>query len=264
MDVGLIGHGVIGKAVAANAAPSVDLLICDRAQKRTLTLDKVIGANPDLYIVAVGTPTGDEGACDTRDLASVLDALRDVDVPVIIHSTAPPSFYKSLDRSHFIHIPEFITERAAAAEYGNPRSLIVGATDFNFADMAVEKWVAGFSIAPHSPPKVFKTSPETAAFVKYVTNSMLALKVTYLNQCKQLADALGIQWSEAASLLRGDNRLGSSHWQVPGPDGKYGYGGMCFPKDVAALIAEASNLDVDFDILETAQAANLAFREQSP
>lgn len=261
MKIGLIGHGVIGRAVAANA--KVDVLVCDRAQPDTLTLPDLIAQQPSLYIVAVGTPVSTEGHCDTADLYSVLRALWDVEVPVIIHSTAPTSFYADHKRPQFVHIPEFVTEKNAVSEYAQARYMIVGSSDQGFANEATRRWEVAFKPHSRQRQKFYHTTPETAAMVKYLTNTMLALKVAYLNQCADLARALGVPWSDVVDLCRLDDRLGSSHWMVPGPDGKYGYGGMCFPKDVAAFIAEATALDIDFDLLEVTQQVNLELRERS-
>jgi len=82
----------------------------------------------------------------------------------------------------------------------------------------------------------FTSDIGTASLFKYIVNSFLATKVIAMNQYRALADSMGLDWSELAKMLAGDPRIGSSHLQVPGPDGQFGFGGMCFPKDIEALL----------------------------
>ena len=72
--------------------------------------------------------------------------------------------------------------------------------------------------------------------VKYVTNAFLATKVSFANEIHQICEGLDIDYDKVIEYATLDKRLGKSHWQVPGPDGDFGYGGHCLPKDVKALI----------------------------
>ena len=77
--------------------------------------------------------------------------------------------------------------------------------------------------------------------VKYVTNSFLATKVSFANEMYQICNKLDIDYDKVVEYATFDERLGKSHWNVPGPDGDFGYGGHCFPKDVKALIYVAED-----------------------
>jgi UDPglucose 6-dehydrogenase len=79
--------------------------------------------------------------------------------------------------------------------------------------------------------------------VKYVTNCFLATKVSFANEMYEICQYLDIDYDKVIEYAQRDERLGYSHWMVPGPDGDYGYGGHCFPKDVKALISVAMELD---------------------
>ena len=83
--------------------------------------------------------------------------------------------------------------------------------------------------------------------VKYVTNSFLATKVSFANEMYEICDYLKIDYDKVIEYAMHDERLGYSHWSVPGPDGDFGYGGHCFPKDVKALISVAMELDSDIN-----------------
>ena len=80
--------------------------------------------------------------------------------------------------------------------------------------------------------------------VKYVTNSFLAMKVSFANEMYQICEGLDIDYDKVIEYAMHDDRLGYSHWSVPGPDGDFGYGGHCFPKDVRALIVVAEKLGI--------------------
>jgi UDPglucose 6-dehydrogenase len=101
-----------------------------------------------------------------------------------------------------------------------------------------------------------KTDIATASIFKYIANSFLASKVTFMNDMYHLTSTLGIDWSEIKSIASNDTRLGNSHWDVPGPDGQFGFGGACFPKDVSAIIEHAKDQNKRLELLETVQALN--------
>ena len=83
--------------------------------------------------------------------------------------------------------------------------------------------------------------------VKYITNSFLATKVSFANEMYEICQYLEIDYDKVIEYAQYDERLGTSHWAVPGPDGDFGYGGHCFPKDVKALIHVAMEIDSDID-----------------
>ena len=96
--------------------------------------------------------------------------------------------------------------------------------------------------------------------VKYVTNSFLATKVSFTNEMHEICTGLMIDYDKVIEYAQYDDRLGKSHWAVPGPDGDFGYGGHCFPKDVKALIQVAKNLDVHPVVLEATDSKNFSVR----
>ena len=90
---------------------------------------------------------------------------------------------------------------------------------------------------------IIKTGSTYAEMVKYVTNCFLATKVSFANEMSEICTYLDIDYDKVIEYAKHDDRLGYSHWDVPGPDGDFGYGGHCFPKDVKALINVAMELD---------------------
>ena len=109
---------------------------------------------------------------------------------------------------------------------------------------------------------IIETDSLTAELVKYMNNTFFATKVSIMNEFKLLADKLGANWEDALHGFASDGRVGDSHLHVPGPDGKLGYGGTCFPKDVNALITLANNLDTPLHSIEGGWKTNLEVRPE--
>jgi UDPglucose 6-dehydrogenase len=93
-------------------------------------------------------------------------------------------------------------------------------------------------------------------------NCYFATKVSFLNEMRQIADRCGANWDMAIEGFIRDGRIGHSHLAVPGPDGKFGFGGSCFPKDIQAIINFAEELGVEPDVLKGVWNKNLEVRPE--
>ncbi len=101
---------------------------------------------------------------------------------------------------------------------------------------------------------------EEASLAKYTINSFLATKVTFMNEIYQLAESIGADYKMVSWMTTLDTRIGSSHMRVPGPDGQFGFGGMCFPKDTSALLKFAEESGVTLNVLDAAVKKNTLLR----
>ena len=109
---------------------------------------------------------------------------------------------------------------------------------------------------------IVETDSKYAEMVKYFINTFLALKVSFANEMKMICDKLNINYNKIVEYSIHDNRLGKSHWAVPGPDGKKGFGGSCFPKDIKALIHLCKQINIDEKLLTAAWESNLGVRPE--
>ena len=109
---------------------------------------------------------------------------------------------------------------------------------------------------------IIETNSETAELIKYMTNTFFATKISFLNDMKLLSDKCGAIWEHAVEGFVRDGRVGHSHLSVPGHDGRYGFGGSCFPKDIQALINYANDLGVDMNVLSGVWKTNLEVRPE--
>jgi UDPglucose 6-dehydrogenase len=102
----------------------------------------------------------------------------------------------------------------------------------------------------------------TASIVKYTLNTFLATKVLFMNEIYQAFSVTEStsSWEDFTKILKADSRMGNSHLEVPGPDGKLGFGGACFPKDISALISFAEEHGKSLDFLKSAKKVNNKIR----
>ena len=106
------------------------------------------------------------------------------------------------------------------------------------------------------------TNYEIAEMTKNLINSFLATKVSFANEMKLLCNQLGINYSDMIEIAKNDERIGLSHWDVPGNDGKLGFGGSCFPKDIQSLVNFAESVEIDAKVLKAAIETNHKVRPQ--
>jgi UDPglucose 6-dehydrogenase len=104
------------------------------------------------------------------------------------------------------------------------------------------------------------TKPEIASLMKVSTNAFLAMKVTFLNTLYQACAAADIDYHEFKQVLAIDTRLGNTHFDVPGPDGKFGFGGKCFPKDTKWLHDYLQSVGADRDLMHHVMILNNKIR----
>ena len=261
MKLGIIGFGFVGSAVGW-AHRSDDLIIRDPKMKDSAGLDKFKDCE-GIY-VCVPSPSTEDGHCDTSILEQVIKELLfvliDRPIPIICKTTAPPSVYERLQKEYptIVYSPEFLTQANAVADYENADYFVIGG-DRHWCEKAQ-------TIIQHSHPlvndKFLLTDIKTASLYKYMMNSYLATKVTFMNDFYKLAEAEGVDFKRLTDLTIFDDRIGYTHLAVPGPDGQYGWGGACFPKDVAAIQMEALDLNEELELLGRVEDINNKHRKQ--
>jgi UDPglucose 6-dehydrogenase len=195
-------------------------------------------------IVCVPAPTLKDGSVD---YSIINDIIQKIEMPVMVKSTVLPDYAECLD-ANVVYSPEFLTASNAAEDIRNNKDVVIGGEDTLF-------WSTVFKSLNKT---VHTTDAKTASFMKYAVNTFLATKVVFMNQ---LLDQYDGDWNELKSLLKLDRRLGTSHFDVPGPDGERGFGGACFPKDVQAFLEFTSDEYLQgMSVLHKASLANRKWR----
>lgn len=269
MKIGIIGKGFVGSAVKFGFSPNVG---CDaetkvfdvNPQKSTHSLNEVVN-DSDFVFISVPTPSDKNGKIDLSILENCIENISKIatndNTIFLIRSTIVPGTSSALQEKFpnikLVFNPEFLTERSANYDFINQSRFILGgdATDVSKVS-ELYKWRFGKTIS------IIETNFETAELIKYMTNTFLATKVSFLNEMRILSDKVGANWEDAVEGFVRDGRVGHSHLNVPGPDGKFGFGGSCFPKDIQALISFADHEDVDLNVLKGAWKTNLKVRPE--
>ena len=264
MRIGIIGFGYVGGAIAW-AHRDQDIIIRDPKLKASADLNKFVDC--DAVFVCVPSPcvdsTLENGKCDTsileQTLKELLFVLINKQIPIICKTTAPPSVYARLQKEYpnIVHCPEFLTAANNLTDYMNTEYFVLGG-QYDWCVRAREIIHLGVSV---THDRFIITDIKTAALYKYMMNSYLATKVTFMNDFKLLADAEGIDWNDVKTLITYEDRIGKSHMDVPGPDGQFGWGGACFPKDIAAIIEESIELGLDFELMQRVESINKKHRK---
>ena len=258
--IAIIGYGFVGKAIDFGFSKNVKKIIID--PKINTSVNDLSSLNIDFIFIAVPTPMNKDGTQDDFIIKSVLEeiSLLKLKATIIIKSTVLPSNLKKISTrfDNIIYNPEFLRENFAEEDFINSKGVILGGDKENI--QKVKNLYLDSSNVKNL--EFFETDIHTASLVKYSINSFLALKVAFFNQIFNLAKKDNdFSWNEFIEVLSHDPRIGDSHLKVPGPDGRFGFGGACFPKDTAALIKYAQDNDVDFSILEAAVKFNNKIRK---
>ena len=252
--IGIVGQGFVGTAVKEGLKTFFDIETHDIAKESTCDTLHEICEKCNIIFVCLPTPMKDDGSCYVGIVEEVLEkinALSGLCKTVIVKSTIPPGttakwniMFEHID---IVFNPEFLTEANSVNDFKNQSRIIIGGPKAA-ASKVRRVFVKAF-------PKV-KTDSTYAEMVKYITNSFLAMKVSFANEMYQICNGLDIDYDKVVEYAMHDERLGYSHWSVPGPDGDLGYGGHCFPKDVKALINVAHELNVSPRMLTATDMKN--------
>ena len=263
MKLGIIGKGFVGSSVSNGFDVYVEQYIVDPKHNDN-TLEGLIEYNPPITFICVPTPQQethlDVDVHIARQVLTQLDSLSYAGV-VVIKSTITPQHltkFKEDFNLRIVYNPEFLTEANAHEEFLNPHMQILGGELLDCVE--VEQ-----AYITHSRVKIvptFKTDLTTASLIKYSINSWLATKVTFFNDMFHLHQSSNAEtsWEQFTDMLKRDPRMGNTHMQVPGPDGEFGFGGHCLPKDTKALLYYSKMAGAQLELLKSVIEQNNKIR----
>lgn len=242
--IGIIGQGFVGTAVNEGLAKHYNIETYDIAKDSTCDSLEELYYKSTMIFLCLPTPMEKDGSCHLGIIDPVLEELNGLGgMIVVVKSTIPPGTTEKWNQKYtnidIVFNPEFLTEANSIEDFKNQNRIIIGGER-----PATTKVARVFrKVFPKVP--IIKTGSTYAEMVKYITNCFLATKVSFANEMYEICEYLDIDYDKVIEYAKHDERLGYSHWNVPGPDGDFGYGGHCFPKDVKALISIAMELDSD-------------------
>ena len=266
-NIGIVGNGFVGKAVKESFKKHFDVFVFDKDKRKANveSLNELI-SKCKMVFLCLPTPMNADRSCHLNIVEETLKKIDDwcdemefyglEQRTIIIKSTIPPGtterWGKEYKRLDIAFNPEFLTEANSIEDFQNQNRIIIGSTRKVGAKIK--------SIYSKIFPKVpiIKTSATIAEMVKYFTNCFLAMKVSYANEMYKICENLDIDYDKVVEYAVRDERIGTSHLNVPGPDGDFGFGGHCFPKDLNALInlAEKQGLSLDINVLKATLDTN--------
>jgi len=259
MRIGIIGQGYVGTALKEGFQDFYQVETFDKydiAKSTQPNISDVVGLS-DILFVCVPTPMKNDGTCYT---GIVEEVIREINQEangqiVVIKSTVPPGTTDRLNEEYVhtttIFNPEFLTEANFIQDFKNQNRIILGG-DRKGTNKVRQIYSRIFPNAT-----IVKTGAKHAEMVKYFTNCFLATKVSFANEMYNICKQLDIDYDKVVEYAIYDERLGKSHWAVPGPDGDFGFGGHCFPKDLSAIINSFDTLG----LLEAVENVNDQVRD---
>jgi len=255
MNIGIIGQGFVGNAVFQKFKSFFNVYTYDlKKELCNSSFDELVQKCRVIFI-CLPTPMNKDGSCDSSLVQDVLSILNKGEKTIVVNkSTIPPgsteNFNKEFNNLQILFNPEFLTERNSIEDFNNQDRIILGGP----RPATTELKQIYSTVFPNA--YVIKTGSTHAEMIKYFTNSFLATKVSFANEMHELCDALCLDYDKVVEYATLDDRLGKSHWAVPGPDGDYGFGGHCFPKDLSAIIKISNDLNTVNNVLKSTQKTN--------
>lgn len=280
--IGIIGLGFVGSAVKHGFdIEKNELYLCDPKLEDSLSIKELILACVDYIFVCVPTPISNVVTADAphgyADPTILMNVLEEIEVHVtatrnpivIVKSTIPPDFWDwvggdapgDIPDMNLVYNPEFLKESTPDQDFEYPPCVVLGG-DADITDIVENLYKFSSKV---TCSKYIHTSLEVASFHKYTVNCWLATKVAFFNQLNDLMTEFGIEseYDGLTEALVNDDRIGASHMTVPGPDGKHGFGGSCFPKDTRAFISFARMIGSNQTLLEEAVRYNEIVRNKT-
>ena len=261
--IGIIGQGFVGNAVYQKFKKYYDVRTYDLDESKSNdSKENVI--HQQYVFLCLPTPMNTDGSCNVdiieRELENI-DLIADnheIVKTIVIKSTIPPGttekWNKKYEALDIVFNPEFLTEANAVSDYENQDRIILGGPRPASTDL---KRIFS-KVFPKA--RIIKTH-STAEMVKYTTNTFLSTKVSFANEIYQICQVVGADYDKVMEYATLDKRLGTSHWQVPGHDGDFGFGGHCFPKDLSALLHLTDKFGTINNVLQATKDTNDEIRK---
>ncbi len=290
MNVGVIGTGYVGLVAGTCFAESGNDVVCADVNEEKIAmlnkgqipiyepgLEQMIEANAqagrlsfttdiiqciqgsEVIFIAVGTPQDTDGSADLKYVLQVAEQIgKCMNGPKIVvnKSTVPvgtADLVKAEIAKHtnmqfdVVSNPEFLKEGSAIDDFMKPDRVVIGTSSVEAAEIMREL----YSPFVRTDNPILVMDNKSAEVTKYAANSLLATKITFMNEIANLCEQVGADVSQVRKGVGTDERIGPS-FLFPG----VGYGGSCFPKDVRALIRTGQENDVEMSVIKSVDLAN--------
>mgnify|MGYP002623278640 CR=1 FL=1 len=255
--------------------PGLEELVKNNRERLTFTTDiKYTVQNSDIIFIAVGTPMGEDGSADLQYVLSVAISIgkyMDHNIFVVDKSTVPVGTAEKVEKqiwdSYFAKFedgdtipaddgmvevlsnPEFLKEGSAIADFSRPDRIVVGHKSEEAKQVMYDLY---YPLVRDDASKLIFMDIKSAEMTKYAANSMLATKISFMNEMANICERVGADVNMVRKGIGSDTRIGPKFLYAG-----CGYGGSCFPKDVQALIKTAHDFDYTPELIEATERVNL-------
>lgn len=253
--IGIIGNGFVGRATMMLQCDDIDVVCYDVNPELCIpkgtSIDDLLTCCA--IFVSVPTPINLSGKTSMKCVDIVISQLRELNYNgfIVIRSTVPVG---TSDQYKCNFMPEFLTEKNAINDFINNTNWIFGCNDDEHKE-AFKNLMTSIICSAHSHRKIsyrritFMNNKE-AEMVKYFRNVFLATKISFCNEMYAFCKKQSIDYDEMISVAAEDARICKSHTAVPGHDGRFGFGGTCFPKDINSLRSQMREVDVQHCVID--------------
>lgn len=293
--IGVVGGGVVGQATAESYREHV-------AEVRVYDVDPARKTHPlwdvlacDVVFVCLPTPqdwSGNGFGLDTGFVEEFFSSQAGSTTHFVLRSTVPVGTTRRLATTYsipnLIHSPEFLTARTAVGDANNPRICAIGSltkvsgkislheipdVDRRYLGILYDRFafkknqLVGNEVVSTEWADIAYLTAEESEMVKLAMNAFFAVKVAFWNEISSVCQRLGVSYPEVIETIVGEGRVHPLHTQVPGPDGKYGFGGACLPKDLSEVVKmvtddQSASGDVFGSVVRAAYARNVFDRQR--
>lgn len=270
-SVGIVGMGFIGSAITRVFSEYTKVYCYDIAKEYD-NYTKVI--EQPIIFVCLPTPMLPDGNVDTSTVQGAFEKLAknlpDDHCPIVVlKSTVPPDallnwHVQFSDHFTLVFSPEFLTERTAQLDMQQANRHIFGFTsDSSVLTFDVPNELQDLHDlfdARYPCVPFYYTSYQQASLVKYFTNVFFATKLSLFNEYYEMCMNYNLSYDQVIGLTMMDQRIGRSHFKIPGPDGQTGWSGSCFPKDIQGFTRLAESMGASCEMAKAAWNVNLQMR----
>lgn len=259
IKIGIIGGGFVGSATKLLECSGICTVVWDTDPKKRYP-DSVKYTDlltTDFVFICVPTPMTSTGECHTGIVETVIQELKQYNYHgrIVVRSTVPVGF---CERHSVDFMPEFLTEARWKYDFFLTNEWIIGTdrftSDFHLRIAKLFTCAKKYGCIKNSTVRFVGTKEAEAT--KYFRNCFLATKVSFCNEMYRFCESLHVDYNTVAELGGLDPRIGHSHTIVPGPDGKTGFSGSCFPKDMASLECQMRSSGVQPEVISACISRN--------
>lgn len=272
--IGVIGNGFVGKSIVHvlkynKIEYKYTDLINSEEEEYIPNLEQMIKdfekvSNENCYFICVPTPSTKEGDCELSTVISVLKELKEKTTKkshIIIKSTVKPGTTRKFNRflndnGSLYFCPEFLREASFLDDSFNAQYVLIGCKEKTDYVETIFK-----NMYKHRPEtEISFHDYEICEMMKYTINTYLASKIQFFNEIYFVCEKIGIKYGDLKEIVLKDKRIVDTHMQVPGPDGKFSFGGKCLPKEIRGMKILQEELGLDSSVFSSIIERNKILR----